>query len=50
MTVIKPVNELFGDAADSRNYSVIKKSAQYDGGAANDLNKMTKKIVVQLED
>lgn len=48
--MIKPVNKLFADAVDYRNYRLIKKSALYDDDGANELSKMIKKTVVQMKD
>lgn len=48
-SIIKSVNELFADAVDYRNYRLIKKSAWYDDGIANELNKMAKKTAVQMK-
>lgn len=44
------MNELFADAVDYLSYRLIKKSAWYDFGVANERKKMTKKAAAQMKD
>lgn len=50
VNVLKPVNELLTDAVDYQNYRIMKKSPWYNADETNDLNRMTKKTVVQMTD
>lgn len=48
--VVKPVNEIFADAFNYRNYLLTKQSARYHENIANELNKMMKKAAAQMRD
>lgn len=50
VTLTKSVNKVFADAIDYRNYCFIKRPAEYKNDVANELNKITKKTVVQMKD
>lgn len=50
LVAIQPVNKLLADAVKYRNYRLIRRSARYDKNLANELNKMTKKIALQMRD
>lgn len=50
LTVIRPVNELYADPVDYRSYRLITKSPRYTDDITNELNKMTKKTVLQIND
>lgn len=49
-TLIEQVNKLFADAVHYKSYAFIKKSARYDDELANEVNKVTKKTAVQVND
>lgn len=50
MTIIKLVDELFADADYYRNYGLIKTSSRRDDDVAKELNKMLKKITIQMKE
>lgn len=47
--VVRSVNKQLEDAVDYRNYRLSKKSSRYENEVANELNKMTKNIAVQMK-
>lgn len=50
VTPIKPVSDVFADAADYRCICPIKTSTRYDNDGAHDIDNMMKKATVQRND
>lgn len=47
---IRPVNEVFADDVDYRNYALIKKPTWHEDEVRSDVIKMTRKAVLQMKD
>lgn len=47
---LRPVSDLFTDAFDFRQYRLLRKFGWYDDDVARGLNRMTKKVTMQMKD
>lgn len=50
LNLTEPVNNRFASAVNYRNYHILNKSSLYEDDVAQELQKMAKKIALQMED